>query len=107
MDANLWWWSYPSFQSPPNSQDCGGIFYGPLYPPLVTPSVSFCLTNKTSWSWGGTISQCMCRATSPHTGGTNVGMADGSARFVAQGISGTTWYFASTPNNGDILGPDW
>ncbi len=107
-DANLWWWSYNSFQSPPGANDCGGIFYGPLYPPLVTPSVTFCINNTMEFSWGGgSPSQCMCRATSPHTGGTNVGMADGSARLVAQGISGTTWYFACTPNNGDVLGPDW
>jgi len=46
-------------------------------------------------------------AISPHTGGINVGMGDGSVRFVAQGTSGTTWWFAMTPTSGDLLGPDW
>jgi prepilin-type processing-associated H-X9-DG protein len=49
----------------------------------------------------------MCRATSPHTGGINAGMGDGSVRFVAQGISGNTWYWACTPQGGEVLGPDW
>ncbi len=42
-----------------------------------------------------------------HTGGIMVGMFDGSVRLVAQGISLTTWWAAITPQNGDLLGPDW
>jgi prepilin-type processing-associated H-X9-DG protein len=49
----------------------------------------------------------MCRATSPHTGGINVGMGDGSVRLVTASVSGTTWFAACTPNYGDILGSDW
>jgi prepilin-type processing-associated H-X9-DG protein len=107
-DANLWWWSYNTFQSQANL-DCGGIFYGPssTNAPLITPALSYCQNNKMAFDWGGNPSVCMCRATSPHTGGINVGMGDGSTRFVAQGISGQTWFNASTPNKGDILGPDW
>jgi prepilin-type processing-associated H-X9-DG protein len=44
---------------------------------------------------------------SPHTGGINVGMADGSVRFVNQAISPLTWYSACTPNGGEVLGADW
>jgi hypothetical protein len=36
-----------------------------------------------------------------------VGMGDASVRLVAQGISQTTWWYAWTPANGDLLGPDW
>jgi prepilin-type N-terminal cleavage/methylation domain-containing protein/prepilin-type processing-associated H-X9-DG protein len=46
-------------------------------------------------------------ANSPHTGGINAGMGDGSVRFVAQGVSATTWWYALTPNYGDVLGNDW
>jgi prepilin-type N-terminal cleavage/methylation domain-containing protein/prepilin-type processing-associated H-X9-DG protein len=46
-------------------------------------------------------------ASSPHTGGINVAMGDGSAHFAAQGMSPGTWWYALTPNGGDILGPDW
>jgi prepilin-type processing-associated H-X9-DG protein len=46
-------------------------------------------------------------AISPHTGGINVGLADGSVRNVAQGVSPNTWWFALTINGGEVLGPDW
>ena len=36
-----------------------------------------------------------------------VGMADGSVRGVAPGISPGTWWAACTPASGDLLGPDW
>jgi prepilin-type N-terminal cleavage/methylation domain-containing protein/prepilin-type processing-associated H-X9-DG protein len=42
-----------------------------------------------------------------HTGGINVGMGDGSARFVSQATSATTWWAAMTSNANDIVGPDW
>jgi prepilin-type N-terminal cleavage/methylation domain-containing protein/prepilin-type processing-associated H-X9-DG protein len=47
------------------------------------------------------------RPSSPHPGGINVGLADGSVRFVAAGITGKTWWAAVTPASGDVLGPDW
>jgi prepilin-type N-terminal cleavage/methylation domain-containing protein/prepilin-type processing-associated H-X9-DG protein len=46
-------------------------------------------------------------AASPHTGGINVALGDGSVRFVPQGISGVTWWSAMTPAGGEVLGPDW
>ena len=42
-----------------------------------------------------------------HSGGMNVGLGDGSVRFLASGISGTTWWYACTPNGGEVLGSDW
>jgi prepilin-type N-terminal cleavage/methylation domain-containing protein len=54
------------------------------------------------------LSNCdPARASSPHTGGIGVGMADGSCRLVTQGISAQTWWFAATPNGGEVLGSDW
>jgi len=47
------------------------------------------------------------RASSPHTAGINAALGDGSVRFISTGVSGATWWTAMTPNNGDILGPDW
>jgi prepilin-type processing-associated H-X9-DG protein len=46
-------------------------------------------------------------ASSPHTGGINVGLVDGSARFLSPGISGQTWWAACTPKGGEVLGSDW
>jgi prepilin-type processing-associated H-X9-DG protein len=44
---------------------------------------------------------------SPHSGGINAGLGDGSVRFVSAYISWETWRSATTPNGGEVLGPDW
>ncbi|HEY7308263.1 MAG TPA: DUF1559 domain-containing protein [Gemmataceae bacterium] len=44
---------------------------------------------------------------SPHTGGIQVLLGDGSSRLVAQGISTTTWWSACTPAGGETLASDW
>jgi prepilin-type N-terminal cleavage/methylation domain-containing protein len=46
-------------------------------------------------------------ASSGHTAGMNVGLGDGSVRFLAQGISGTTWWIAVIPNDGLPMPSDW
>jgi prepilin-type processing-associated H-X9-DG protein len=46
-------------------------------------------------------------ASSGHTAGMNVCLGDGHVRFLAQGISGTTWWSACTPAGGEVLGSDW
>jgi prepilin-type N-terminal cleavage/methylation domain-containing protein/prepilin-type processing-associated H-X9-DG protein len=46
-------------------------------------------------------------ASSPHAGGINVGMGDGSVHLAPQGVSANTWWYAITPNGGDLLGSDW
>jgi prepilin-type N-terminal cleavage/methylation domain-containing protein len=108
-DASLWWWDYNSFQTPTSANgDCGGLnYFGTAYTPLITPSPTFCGQNTRAWTWGGKVSVCMCRATSPHTAGINAGLGDGSVRFVSGGISGATWFAASTPQGGETLGSDW
>jgi prepilin-type N-terminal cleavage/methylation domain-containing protein/prepilin-type processing-associated H-X9-DG protein len=44
---------------------------------------------------------------SPHDGGINALMGDGSVRFVPQGISANTWWAVQTPHSGDLPGSDW
>jgi prepilin-type N-terminal cleavage/methylation domain-containing protein/prepilin-type processing-associated H-X9-DG protein len=46
-------------------------------------------------------------ASSSHAGGMNVALADGSVRFLQEGMSGATWWAACTPAGGEVLGPDW
>jgi prepilin-type N-terminal cleavage/methylation domain-containing protein/prepilin-type processing-associated H-X9-DG protein len=46
-------------------------------------------------------------ASSGHPGGINVLLADGSGRFLANGMSQTTWSHACNPNDGEVLGQDW
>jgi prepilin-type N-terminal cleavage/methylation domain-containing protein len=47
------------------------------------------------------------RASTPHPGGIQVGLADGSVRTLAPSISGATWWAAVTPSGGEVLGSDW
>ena len=49
----------------------------------------------------------MTTANSKHTGGVNVGLCDGSVRFVNYAISLTTWRALGTRDEGDLLGNDW
>jgi prepilin-type N-terminal cleavage/methylation domain-containing protein/prepilin-type processing-associated H-X9-DG protein len=108
-DQTLWWWDYNSFETRTSDNgDCGGLnFYGPAYTPLSKPSPEYCRTTSLAWTWGGQASVCMCRAVSPHSGGINVGMGDGSVRLVSQGVSSATWFAACTAAQGDVLGSDW
>ncbi len=46
-------------------------------------------------------------ASSFHSGGVNVGLGDGSVRFVAASISPATWWAALTPAGGEVNGNDW
>jgi type II secretory pathway pseudopilin PulG len=46
-------------------------------------------------------------AQGPHTGGIMVGMGDASCRLVPSTLSPQTWWYACTPNGGEVLGEDW
>jgi prepilin-type N-terminal cleavage/methylation domain-containing protein len=52
--------------------------------------------------------QCdTARAQTGHSAVMNVALGDGSVRNLSGGISGTTWWYACTPNGGEVLGSDW
>jgi prepilin-type N-terminal cleavage/methylation domain-containing protein len=87
------------------SADCGSVL-GPaavfqVQPPLRRPAG----WTRTCTNTGAYDDSSV--ASSPHSGGIQAALGDGSVRFVGQGISGTTWWAAMTPANGDILGSDW
>jgi prepilin-type N-terminal cleavage/methylation domain-containing protein len=46
-------------------------------------------------------------ASSPHIGGINIGMVDGSTRFLSANVSALTWWALCTPASGDVPGDDW
>ena len=64
-----------------------------------------CLKFQTQPNWRSGCDPA--RAQSGHSGGINVGMGDGSVRFVSASISATTWAQACNPQDGTPLGSDW
>ena len=56
-------------------------------------------------SSGGTCDRR--RASSPHSAGMNVGLGDGSVRFLSASVSPATWWQALTPAGGEVLNADW
>jgi len=47
------------------------------------------------------------RASTGHTGGMQVCLADASVRSLSDGISPNTWWWACTPMGGETLASDW
>ena len=47
------------------------------------------------------------RASTAHTSGMQVGLADGSVRTLAASMSGDTWWAAVTPKGDEVQGADW
>jgi prepilin-type N-terminal cleavage/methylation domain-containing protein/prepilin-type processing-associated H-X9-DG protein len=47
------------------------------------------------------------KASTGHSGGINVGLADGSVRTLSASISTLTWWQACTPSDGATLASDW
>jgi prepilin-type N-terminal cleavage/methylation domain-containing protein len=74
----------------------GMISIGPGSKPIFNPN-----------PYIGTQSQCDPRVASTAHTNMQTGMADGSVRSVSSGVSGATWWAASTPNGGETLGTDW
>jgi prepilin-type N-terminal cleavage/methylation domain-containing protein/prepilin-type processing-associated H-X9-DG protein len=57
--------------------------------------------------WNGNAACNQRVAQSPHAGGINVAMGDGSVRFLAAGITGDTWWALCTIAGGETPNVDW
>ena len=62
--------------------------------------------NSTNCGFPANLRFCV-NANSDHTGGLNMALCDGSVRFVANGISLSTWRALGTRSGGEVLGSDW
>jgi prepilin-type N-terminal cleavage/methylation domain-containing protein len=56
---------------------------------------------------GGSVPCTATRANTPHAGGMQTGLADGSVRTLGRGITLATYRAASNPTDGVVLGGDW
>jgi prepilin-type N-terminal cleavage/methylation domain-containing protein/prepilin-type processing-associated H-X9-DG protein len=79
--------------------------------PSASPVYAWTTTGAgAKWQQQPTPWQTNCNptiASSPHTGGMNVGLADGSCRFLSQGMSGNTFWLANTPADSLPMPTDW
>jgi len=91
--ADNYWPDWGSmFSNTVNTGDPSGVGFGPQFVSSYSGGKGNCTGDLSA---------------SPHTAGIQAGLADGSVRFVAQGVSTSTWWYALTPNGGEVLGPDW
>ena len=72
------------------------------YSHIITPNKQACFFSNATVSKQYT----MIGASSYHSGGVNVGMLDGSVRFVKNTIAQATWWAISTRAGGEIIGAD-
>ena len=80
--------------------DCGK---GGCYSHIMTPNTRAC--------WFGTgdnpnTDHTVIGASAYHTGGVNVGILDGSVKFIKNSVSTATWYALATKAGGEIISAD-
>jgi prepilin-type N-terminal cleavage/methylation domain-containing protein/prepilin-type processing-associated H-X9-DG protein len=74
--------------------------YGGAYSHLMTP-------NKKSCSFDGFHTDSgIITASSNHSGGVNLGMMDGSVKFIKDSISATVWWAIATRDHGEVISAD-
>jgi prepilin-type N-terminal cleavage/methylation domain-containing protein/prepilin-type processing-associated H-X9-DG protein len=78
------------------------------YSHVMPPNGISCIGNSqfgvSDASWGGL--GAAISATSNHSGGANVGMADGSVKFIKDSVNLTTWWALGTRNGGEVVSSD-
>jgi len=108
--GNTWWEWAPKFAFDiPNPAPMPNQAPNPAYRPLFQPSQDWCDQNKAYSPAAGTSRNiCSLLPTSPHSGGIQCGMGDGSVRFVGSKVSYQTWWYYTTPRGGENApSPDW
>jgi prepilin-type N-terminal cleavage/methylation domain-containing protein/prepilin-type processing-associated H-X9-DG protein len=78
--------------------DCGK---GGCYAHIMTPNMRAC------WFGSGdnpNTDHTVIGASSNHSGGVNVGMLDGSVKFVKNSVAPTVWWALATKAGGEIIG---
>ena len=90
-----------------------GVQWSPWYPIFQcdqTGGGSSYVGNQPNGMFQSLPSPTVCdpyRASTPHSSGIQVILADGSARLVSNNVSQTTWWYACCPIDGVALGTDW
>src|SRR5262249_25528889 len=110
--GNTWWEWAPKFgYDIPNPAPHLGQNQAPdpLYRPLFKPTQDRCHHPQAYAAAAGTSRNiCSLLPTSPHDGGIMGAMGDGSVRFISSRVSYQTWWYYTTPRDGENAPqPDW
>jgi prepilin-type N-terminal cleavage/methylation domain-containing protein/prepilin-type processing-associated H-X9-DG protein len=73
------------------------------YSHISTPNLKACMFNNDTDAFAG---RTIVGASSNHSGGVNVGMIDGSVRFIKNTINPITWWGLATRGGGEVLSAD-
>jgi prepilin-type N-terminal cleavage/methylation domain-containing protein/prepilin-type processing-associated H-X9-DG protein len=94
-NGNGWSWlySWPEFSTSES------------YSHFMTPNTLSCTYPSDPFpGWGGVFAAVS--ASSNHPGGVNVGMADGSVRFIKNSVNVQTWWALGSRNLGEVISSD-
>lgn len=67
---------------------------------IMTPNLKACIYNGDSSQEPG---QTLIGASSNHSGGVNVGLLDGSVRFIKSSVSQQIWWGIVTMAGGEVI----
>jgi prepilin-type N-terminal cleavage/methylation domain-containing protein/prepilin-type processing-associated H-X9-DG protein len=74
---------------------------------IVTPNSKVYRWNDCKWGSGQSVQQSQIqKASSYHSGGVNTLFADGSTRFIKDGVSQAVWMALGTRNGGEVVSAD-
>jgi hypothetical protein len=72
---------------------------GASYSHNTSPNEAGCYSHEGDWNGSGAFS-----ASSYHTGGVQICLADGSVRFISNNLDYDTWVYLGVRNDGKVLG---
>jgi prepilin-type N-terminal cleavage/methylation domain-containing protein/prepilin-type processing-associated H-X9-DG protein len=89
-----------------NTADQGGMMFSTLYPPNTTvpDTLEWCQSLLPVAPCRPTTAGINLSARSYHQGGVNAALADGSTRFISNGVEFATWQRLGTRAGGEVLG---
>ncbi len=79
--------------------------WNPVFAYQITGAASKFQVNPTYNSSSATCDPRL--ASAPRSAGILVGLGDGSCRMVSASVDPNTWWYACTPDQGEVMGSDW
>ena len=80
--------------------------FGGGYTHIMTPNKKACVFSNNNADPPGSSISGELGASSYHSGGVNVAMADGSVKFIKDTIALQTWWGLGTRNLGEVISSD-